>query len=230
MRKKLALCVLGLLLLIAAPCKAEDLSPYMCGRAVNVTEDASGIDIYIRYCIDAKAEVYAVPKTQITYAKAFERGVKEMWSGSYKGRAVNVHMQKLDESDGGSKVKVNFDVVKTPDDFPRASPWENTIWLYSGDGRDFSSVFYGYDRFIFSAGHEMGHILGLADAYSDERVNNRLCTPMNTLTVRHAQEVDYYIMLKHRTWETEGVFRYGDDECITDFITERNDFNEEFTE
>ena len=69
----------------------------------------------------------------------------------------------------------------------------------------------------------MGHQLGLADAYSDknELVRTSLKTPMNYISTPHAQEVDYYIMLKHRTWENNYLYDYSDDmEGISKYLSD----------
>ncbi len=73
--------ITALMLLCSAICHAEDLSPYLNGRAANVIEGDESIDIYARYSMEGKASEYVIPNTQIIYEEAFPRGIKDMWEG-----------------------------------------------------------------------------------------------------------------------------------------------------
>lgn len=204
-------------------CCAQDITEYLDGRAVNVIETDDEINIYMLISMTGDASMYMLPHTAVTYEKAFYRGVEQMWEGSYMDKDVNIIIEKTGADDERKHIKVIFDRVKNADSFSCASKAENTIWIYSGDGRSVFSIFYDYQWFVYTSGHEMGHQLGLADAYSDknELVRTSLKTPMNYISTPHAQEVDYYIMLKHRTWENDYVYNYSDDmEGISKYLSD----------
>lgn len=213
--------ITALMLLCSTICYAEDLSPYLNGRAANVIEGNESIDIYARYSMEGKASEYVIPNTQITYEEAFPRGIKDMWEGIYQGKPVKVHLEKVDTDMDCEKIKVVFDVVHDTESFPCASVgYDKNIWMYSGDGRSLGSVFYSYSWYTYAAGHEFGHAaLSLPDIYDDELLKDRLATPMNNHDTLHAQEVDYYMLLTHRTWEIDGLFQYSDDEAVWKYIS-----------
>lgn len=145
-------------------CSAQDITEYLDGRAVNVIETDDEINIYMLISMTGDASMYMLPHTAVTYEKAFYRGVEQMWEGSYMDKDVNVIIEKTGEDDEREHIKVIFDKVKNTDSFSRALKSENIIWLYSGDGRNVFSTFYGYTYFTYVSGHEIGHLLGLADA------------------------------------------------------------------
>ncbi len=214
MRKLIIFLILIFTASFSGICYAEDMDDYLAGRALNVIETENEINIYMRISITDNASDYMIPNTAITYEKAFFRGVKETWEGSYKGKNMNVIMERVSPDDDRKHIKVIFDRVNDKDDYCCALKATDTIWMYSGDGRNHSLLFYDYQWFKSTAGHEMGHILGLGDVYSDEneQIRQNLKSPMNRSDeTPKAQELDYYIILTHRTWERNSGYRYSDD-------------------
>ena len=90
MRKKIFIILMVLLLSLQTVCSAAELSRYLDGRAVNVTEDEDSIDIYalVSFIGDEKDDY--VPNTTITYSEAFMIGVRYVWSGVYDGKRVKM--------------------------------------------------------------------------------------------------------------------------------------------
>lgn len=222
MIRKIISGIAALTLLCRAVCHAEDLSLYLNGRAVNVVESNESIDIYARYSMEGKASEYVIPNTQITYEEAFPRGIKDMWEGEYHGKPVKVNLEKVDAADENEKIKVKFDIVHGTESFSCASVgYDKNIWIYSGDGRDVTNIFYSYSWYTYAAGHEFGHAaLSLPDVYADDKLKDCLATPMNNHDTLRAQEVDYYMLLTHRTWELDGLYQYSDDmDSISKYLT-----------
>ena len=220
MIQKIMLGIAALMLLCSTICYAEDLSPYLDGRAVNVIETDNSIDIYARYSMEGKAAEYVIPRTQITYEKAFPRAIKECWEGEYDGKPVNVHLERLAADSNQKKISVQFNIVHDTSCYSYALVGDDLreIHIYSGDGRSVSSVFYSYKEYMATAAHEFGHCIGLGDCYNDEKVSDWLVSPMNdSFHTMQAQAVDYYILLTHRTWENNGVFIYSQDSDIEQF-------------
>lgn len=214
MVKKIFLIFITAFMLNGIVCYAEDLTQYLGDRAVNVVENENEINICMRISITENAEDYMLPNTAVTYADAFFRGIKYMWEGEYNGKPVIVRLERVSSDDERIHVSAIFNLVKDTKSYSCADKHSNTIWIYSGDGREFSSLFYSYKWFTYAAGHEVGHILGLADVYSDENESVRLLlrSPLNYISTPQAQPVDYYMMLKYRTWElTDTLFVYSSD-------------------
>lgn len=217
MIRRIVAGIAALTMLCSSICYAEDLSPYLNGRAVNVIESDDSIDIYARYSMEGAAAEYAIPYTQMTYDKAFPRAIKECWEGEYDGKPVNVHLEKINPDSIQKKISVKFDTVYDPSSYSYALVGDDIreIHIYSGDGRDFVSLLYSYKEYMATAAHEFGHCMGLGDCYNDEKVSGWLVSPMNSsFQVMQAQTVDYYILMTHRTWELGGVYRYSDDKNI----------------
>ena len=118
LRKKIFIIIMVLLLSLQTVCSAAELSQYLDGRAVNVTEDEDSIDIYalVSFVGDEKDDY--VPNTSITYSEAFMIGVKYVWSGVYDGKRVNVHIEEVEDNTPVQKVRVLFDSV--PDNITSA--------------------------------------------------------------------------------------------------------------
>ena len=111
MRKKIFIIIMVLLLSFQSACSAAELSKYLDGRAVNVTQDEDSIDIYalVSFIGDEKDDY--VPNTSITYSEAFMLGVRYVWSGVYDGKCVNVHIEEVEDNTPVQKVRVLFDSV-----------------------------------------------------------------------------------------------------------------------
>ena len=213
MRKKIFIIIMVLLLSLQTVCSAAELSKYLDGRAVNVTEDEDSIDIYALVSFYGYIKDEYVPKTTVTYSEAFLLGVKYVWSGEYDGKSVNVHIEEVEDKAGTNRVRVIFDKVCSKFDYSKATKQPPVIRMYTGDGRVSWSNVYDYGSLLYVSGHEFGHILGLGDAYSDtnEKVKKYLNSPMNDWTWRQATDADYFIMLKHRTWLHSNLFIYSSD-------------------
>lgn len=213
LRKKIFIIIMVLLLSFQSVCSAAELSKYLNGRSVNVTEDEDSIDIYalVSFIGDEKDDY--VPNTSITYSEAFMIGVKYVWSGVYDGKRVNVHIEEVEDNTPVQKVRVLFDSVTGQYNFSHAQKAPSTIWMYTGDGRAGIDHVYDYNGILYVSGHEFGHILGLGDAYADhnEKVKKYLKSPMNGWNWRQATDADYFIMLKHNTWLHGNLFIYSSD-------------------
>lgn len=208
-----AVLILFLSVFSASVSYAEDFSEYMDNRAVNVIESENSIDIYAYISITGSIADKKVLWYDDTYAQIFIKGVIKAWTGSYKGKSVTVNIQHLADDDKRRHVRVIIESPKSEKDFSCASKHENTIWMYSGDGRCGPNSIYSYNGFMYVAGHEFSHILGLADAYSDknELIQKYLITPLGAWNCSHAQDVDYYLLLKYQTWKQDGYFAYSCD-------------------
>lgn len=226
-----ALSVLFVCLVSLFCCRADTLTNYPSGRAVEVIEKSRSIDIYARIAVFGEIADDFIAGTDTTYENAFFQGVTEMWSGRYQGKSVKVHINHVSPDYAGSKVKVIFNKTEKAEDISCADKKSETIWIYTADGRD--GLFYTGTEFVYrgardsskaefmyTAGHEFGHILGLADCYNDDnkQVKKTLDTPMRSRKYSHACEVDYHIMLEHKTWLGESLYRYGDDEHILSYL------------
>ena len=213
LRKKIFIIIMVLLLSFQSVCSAAELSKYLDGRAVNVTEDEDSIDIYalVSFVGDEKDDY--VPNTSITYSEAFMIGVKYVWSGEYDGKSVNVHIEEVVGNTPIPKVRVIFNSVTGQQSFSHARKLPATIWMYTGDGRAGTDHVYDYNGILYVSGHEFGHILGLGDVYADtnEKVKQYLNSPMNGWDWRQATDADYFIMLKHNTWLHGNLFIYSSD-------------------
>ncbi len=213
MRKKIFIIIMVLLLSLQTVCSAAELSKYLDGHAVNVTQDEDSIDIYalVSFVGDEKDDY--VPNTSITYSEAFMTGVRYVWSGVYDGKRVNVHIDEIEDNTPTPKVRVLFDSVSGQQSFSHARKAPPTIWMYTGDGRAGIDHVYDYNGILYVSGHEFGHILGLADAYADPNTNVKkyLNSPMNGWEWRQATDADYYILLKHTTWIRGNMFVYSSD-------------------
>ncbi|MDO5397845.1 MAG: M43 family zinc metalloprotease [bacterium] len=198
--------------------------------AVEVVEGSS-IDIYARIAVFGEIADDFIGTDNITYENAFFQGVTEMWSGEYQGKPVKVHLQHVSPEYNGAKIKVIFNKTEKPEDISYADKQSGTIWMYTADGRD--GVFYTgtefvyrgarnstKEEFMYTSGHEFGHILGLADCYNDdnERVRSTLETPMRSRQYHNAREVDYYILLNHQTWLADNLYRYSNDKLVFKYI------------
>ena len=216
MKKKIFIIIVVLLLSLQTVCSAAELSKYLDGRAVNVTEDEDSIDIYalVSFIGDEKDDY--VPNTSITYSEAFMIGVRYVWSGVYDGKCVNVHVEEVEDNTPTPKVRVIFDSITGQQSFSHARKLPATIWMYTGDGRTGIDHMYDYNGILYVSGHEFGHILGLGDAYADqnEKVKKYLSSPMNGWECRQATDADYFIMLKHNTWLRGNMFTYSSDKEI----------------
>lgn len=213
LRKKIFIIIMVLLLSFQSVCSAAELSKYLDGRAVNVTQDEDSIDIYalVSFIGDEKDDY--VPNTSITYSEAFMLGVRYVWSGVYDGKCVNVHIEEVEDNTPVQKVRVLFDSVTGQYNFSHAQKAPPTIWMYTGDGRAGIDHVYDYNGILYVSGHEFGHILGLGDVYADtnEKVKQYLNSPMNGWDWRQATDADYFIMLKHNTWLHGNLFIYSSD-------------------
>ena len=213
MKKKIFIIIMVLLLSLQTVSSAAELSKYLDGHAVNVTQDEDSIDIYalVSFVGDEKDDY--VPNTSITYSEAFMIGVRYVWSGLYDGKRVNVHIEEVEDNTPSPKVRVIFDSVTGQQSFSHARKAPPTIWMYTGDGRAGTDHVYDYNGILYVSGHEFGHILGLGDAYADynEKVKKYLSSPMNGWEWRQATDADYFIMLKHSTWLRGNMFTYSSD-------------------
>ena len=212
--KKILIIIAVIIMTLQTVCGAAELSPYLNGQAVNVTEDEDSIDIYALVSFVGEEKDDYVPNTSITYSEAFMLGVQYVWSGMYNGKCVNVHIEEVVDSAPVKKVRVLFDSVKTKLNFPHALKQPPTIWMYTGDGRVGLNHLYDYNGILYVSGHDFGHAaLGLGDVYADE--NEKVCqylnSPMNGWNGLRATAADYYILLKHSTWQRSDFFIYGSD-------------------
>ena len=159
LRKKIFIIIMVLLLSFQSVCSAAELSKYLDGRAVNVTQDEDSIDIYalVSFIGDEKDDY--VPNTSITYSEAFMLGVRYVWSGVYDGKCVNVHIEEVEDNTPVQKVRVLFDSVTGQYNFSHAQKVPPTIWMYTGDGRVGTDHVYDYNGILYVSGHEFGHIL-----------------------------------------------------------------------
>ena len=159
MKEKIFIIIMVLLLSLQTVCSAAELSKYLDGHAVNVTQDEDSIDIYalVSFVGDEKDDY--VPNTSITYSEAFVIGVRYVWSGVYDGKCVNVHIEEVDENTPVQKVRVVFDSVTGQQSFSHARKLPATIWMYTGDGRAGIDHVYDYNGILYVSGHEFGHIL-----------------------------------------------------------------------
>src|SRR5699024_5814957 len=107
-------------LALQSVCSAAELSKYLNGRAVNVTEDEDSIDIYALVSFIGNEKDDYVPNTSITYSEAFMLGVRYVWSGVYDGKCVNVHIEEVENNEHVSKVRVIFDSVTGQESFSHA--------------------------------------------------------------------------------------------------------------
>lgn len=222
MRKRLLVMTVIVILALQSVCCAAELSRYLDGRAVNIVVSEDSIDIYalVSFIGDEKDEY--VPNTSITYSEAFMLSVKYVWSGVYDGKCVTVHIEEVADNTPVQRVRVIFDSVTGQQSFSHARKSSPTIWMYTGDGRIGLDHMYDYNGILYVAGHEFGHILGLADAYADanETVRQYLNSPMNGWEWRQATDADYYIMLKHATWIRGNMFVYSSDkEFLEQYLT-----------
>lgn len=216
MRKAVMLVLVLLTLVCSAAAFADEFDDALEGRAVNVTETETDIDIYMRYSIIGSVADRRVPNEAVTYAEAFAEGVCEAWDGVFEGKSVNVHLRCTEEATPFPKVRVYFFDPSAVSDYSRASKAENEIRLCTGDGRtELFGLRYTYRTFKNVAAHEAGHIFGLADAYRDENENirTRISSIMRDNRT-HAAWVDYYIMLKYKTWLGDCCVSYGSDETV----------------
>lgn len=213
MRKRILVVTVIVMLALQSVCNAAELSKYLNGRAVNVTEDEDSIDIYTLVSFTGDEKDDYVPNTSITYSEAFMIGVKYVWSGVYDGKCVNIHIEEVADNVPTPKVRVIFDSVTGQQSFSHARKSPSTIWMYTGDGRVSTDHVYDYNGILYVSGHEFGHILGLGDAYADpnENVKQYLNSPMNGWECRQATDADYFIMLKHNTWLHGNLFIYSSD-------------------
>ena len=184
-----------------------------------VTETETSIQIEANICYEGLAEeTVSCGQQKVTYKDAFEIGVKTVWEGMYRGKNVTVTLNEVPSESEQEKVTVIFcSVTETGADsecYPKAAKALHTIWMYTGDGRNNTS--YDYNTIVnYLAGHEFGHILGLRDVYteSSELVRSSMMSPMSSQTFHHAQNIDYYIMLRYRTWEQDDfTVNYSDDQ------------------
>lgn len=223
LRKKIFIIIMVLLLSFQSVYSAAELSKYLDGRAVNVTEDEDSIDIYalVSFIGDEKDDY--VPNTSITYSEAFMLGVRYVWGGVYDGKCVNVHIEEVEDNTPTPKVRVIFDSVTGQYSFSHAQKVPPTIWMYTGDGRVGVDHIYYYNGILYVSGHEFGHAaLGLGDAYADPNANVKkyLNSPMNGWEWRQATNADYYILLKHATWLRGNMFTYSSDkEILEQYLT-----------
>ena len=211
------------MLIFATPCHAQGFDKQLDGRAVNVIECVKSIDIFAHVNISGELADSNIKGHKDTYSEAFIKGVKSVWEGSYNGRDIFVHIYNVPDDYTGNCVNVIIDDVDDSEDFSRALKSDNKIWLYSGDGRMGIEYRYTYNRFMTVSGHEFGHILGLGDAYSDrnEYVQKYLLTPLGAWNCFHAQDVDYYLLLKYQTWKSNTSYKYSDDELVVSLLMGR---------
>lgn len=213
MRKKIFIIIMVLLLSLQTVCNAAELSKYLNGRAVNVTEDEDSIDIYAFVSFTGDEKDDYVPNTAVTYSEAFIIGVRYVWSGVYNEKPVKVHIEEVKNTSALNHVTVIFGSVTGKESYSHAQKASATIWMYTGDGRSGIDDIYDYNSFLYVSGHEFGHILGLSDAYKDlnKQVRENLKSVMNSWNCRHATDADYYAILKHRTWLGGIWFIYSSD-------------------
>ena len=214
MRFKIFIITLITIFSFSVPCQAVGFDKQLGGRAINVIECNNSIDIFAHISFGGEIAGEKFPNSEDTYGQAFIKGVKKVWEGSYKGKPVYVHIYVVPKTYRYNHIKVLIDSFKDKRDYSHTVKPHNTIFMYSGDGRD--NYTYSYDDFAYVSGHEFAHILGLADAYSDknEYVRNYLLTPTGAWNCFHAQDVDYYFLLKYRTWEKNNLYEYGNDSLV----------------
>lgn len=238
LKKATALMMTMVVTLSSIQCFADTVEPVSIqsqvstgnkeSQAVQVIETDKCIEIKANISFEGDLSDTLTPKRcfehvnepRYTYKEAFVEGVKQMWEGTYKGKSVIVTLNEVDETDDTDKVHVIFlpvtNVGEDSEDYPKAAKSWNTIWFYTGDGRTNSS--YDYHQIVDNvAGHEFGHILGLDDIYNEENsiVKNNLISPMNKLTTTKATNIDYYMILKYRTWEMDDFnVKYSDDKFV----------------
>lgn len=223
MKRVIVFTLLMLAIVFGQVSYAQDIDDYLAESAVNVIESDTSIDFYVRLAFDGEDVAGTViPKTQVSYKTAFIRGVKLMWEGVYQDKPVKVHIEQVKTDYDGEKITVVFGAVNNREDFSCASKSSNKIWMYTGDGRSFYSLVYTYAEFLYTAGHEMGHIWGVSDIYSDDNELVRtIKSPMNERDTFYAQDIDYYFILHNRTWELENPLAYSADEEVIRYLEEQ---------
>lgn len=133
-----------------------------------------------------------------------------------------MHIEEIPDDYEGEYVTVYINLTKNENDYCRASKSGKMIYMYSGDGRT-KKMYYNRSGFMYVSGHEFGHILGLANSYDDENeyVSKYLISPMGAWNTYHAQDTDYYLLLKYRTWEFDGYCGYSADDTVLEFLMNR---------
>jgi RHS repeat-associated protein len=218
----------------------EELEKARKNNSVVVHEREEAIDIYLKlYIYGEMADKTA--ENGMTYKQAALQGITDGWQGEYDYKTVNVIINNLSGTLNGlaeekmiqnqSRHTVNgYNVITVEilsgmyyDSKQNATTngvaWyesdnklrPNCIKLYTG-GKGYAPI--SINDFIQTAGHEMGHELGLVDAYNDNIVGegtayeNSMPSIMRyQWTVNGAQQIDYYSMMKAQ--RTNRPQRYG---------------------
>ena len=221
MKIKVFILTMILTISFSVPCRAIGYDRQLGGRVVNVIECAKSIDIFAHMSIGGELANEIFPGSEDTYGEAFIKGVKKVWQGKYRGKPVYVHIYTLPEAYPYRHIKVTIDKFTDESDYARTAKDSDKVWMYSGDGRN--NYTYSYDDFLYVSGHEFAHVLGLFDAYNDknEYISKFLHTPAGAWNCFRAQDVDYYLLLKYRTWEQYGYYYYSNDSAVVDWLMKR---------
>ena len=163
-----------------------------------------------------------IPGSNITYRQAIVQGIMSSWSGLYSknGTQKRIRTYIVDLADG-THSKPNqkaLDICLYPGDEGKVykDAWSYAWAWFDGKssiGKNIEIWVGGLDAaYVMNvAGHEFGHILGLEDVYLRNDPFYSIMNDQNDLNGAGAQQVDYDMLFKNKTWKVRKVATYTKD-------------------